>query len=148
MKNVDFFALKGYRLMAAQVLCRAIKDVHSNDSTARGWAIDWFNYEVDLSKPDKGVGLRFQDCLDALGNSSRTKEFRELVFNDHEKVIRVLDLMSQRLSDTRVDIYTMAKNDISVVSMRPGGLFSTFPSGSTTTSDLLQQEFETDRSAV
>ncbi len=142
---IDFFAIKGARLLAASVLSRAIEDVRSSRKADRESAIAWFNYQANPRNPDRNGGLRFTDCLDVLGQSSRTAAYRELVFADPDRVLVELDRMCRQLRETRSD-YADVEESAPMVSIRPGGLFQAFPSASMNTGRPALTDFEADRS--
>jgi hypothetical protein len=140
----DFFALKGYRLMAAEVLSTAIKDLHSSHAINSAWAAEWFS-RANGKLPNAGPGLGFQDCLDALGYSSKTDEIRRVVREDHKKLISLLDVMCKALRETRGDVLDAV--DFEPIAHRASGsLFQVFPAASMNTDRPIASEH--DRSAA
>lgn len=142
---IDFFALKGARLLAASVMSRAIEDTRSKRKDEREWAINWVNYQANTRNPDRSGGLRFTDCLDVLGLSSRTAAYRALVFSEPDRLLVELNRMCKQLRETRGDVLD-AEEVVPLVGIRPGGLFQAFPSASMNTGRPTLSEFDADRS--
>lgn len=127
----DFFALKGYRLMAAEVLSTAVKDLHSDHKINSAWAAEWFSF-ASAKFVHTRPGLSFQDCLDVLGYSSKTDEIRRVVREDHKRLIDSLGVMCKSLRDSRTDY--MEADAFELVSHRANGaLFQAFPAASMNT---------------
>ncbi len=124
--EIDFFTHSGYRLLAVDMLILAINDANQHgDSRARQEAIDWFNYQHDSSKPVEKRGLRYQDCLDALG-SARTKDFRDRALAGDKQLLAQLKTIKTQWREIRDD-----PTEVSPARQtRAGGVLEVFTRGS------------------